>query len=261
MVLNKYRSVADPYLNAISERFISVHPNTLSAIAIICAIAGGFTIWAAGEYNDKLLLLAFLFIILNSLFDALDGYVARSTGLASKQGDLVDHVLDRYADAFIFGGITFSAYCHFGVGIIAMMGVFFTSYMGTQAMALGLDRNYGGILGRADRLGLLFVAMIAQMGWIAYSGDASVATLDIAGKPYPLTILEIFMVIVAIGGNFTALQRASAAWKDLKEVDDGPEEKASSKGSDGVTVEVESEGDPQTSEEEDDPPEGEEEDP
>ncbi|GAF93627.1 unnamed protein product, partial [marine sediment metagenome] len=130
MVLNKYRSAADPLLSAISKHFLGVHPNTLSAIAILCAIAAGFTIWAAGEYNDNLLLLAFLFIVLNSLFDALDGWVARYTGLASKQGDLVDHVLDRYADVFIFGGITFSAYCHYGVGIIGMMGVFFTSYMG-----------------------------------------------------------------------------------------------------------------------------------
>lgn len=261
MVLNKYRSTVDPYLGAISKRFIGVHPNTLSAIAIICAVAAGFTIWAAGEYNDNLLLLAFLLIVLNSLFDALDGWVARSTGLASKQGDLVDHVLDRYADAFIFGGITFSSYCHFGVGIIGMMGVFFTSYMGTQAMALGLHRNYGGIMGRADRLALLFGAMLVQWGWIAYSGDPSVATLDIAGNPYPLTILEIFMIIVAIGGNFTALQRASAAWKGLKEMDAGSEEKASPKGSDGVTVEVESEGDEPASEGEEDPSESEETDP
>jgi phosphatidylglycerophosphate synthase len=187
----------------------------------------------------------------------MDGWVARSTGLASKQGDLVDHVLDRYADAFIFGGITFSAYCHFGVGIIAMMGVFFTSYMGTQAMALGLHRNYGGIMGRADRLALLFGAMLVQWGWAAYSGEASVATLDIAGNPYPLTILEIVMIIVAMGGNFTALQRASGAWKGLKEMDDESEEKISSKGSDGVTVEVESEGDAQASEGEKDPPKSE----
>jgi len=256
MVLNKYRSTMDPYLGAISKRFMGFHPNTLSAIAIICAIAAGFTIWAAGEYNDNLLLLAFLFIVLNSLFDALDGWVARSTGLASKQGDLMDHVLDRYADAFIFGGITFSAYCHFGVGIIAMMGVFFTSYMGTQAMALGLHRNYGGIMGRADRLVLLFAAMLAQWGWIAYSGDAAVATLDIAGNPYPLTVLEIFMIIVAIGGNFTALQRGSAAWKGLKEMEEESDEETSSQGSDGVTVEVEGEDDKQASEGEKDPPEG-----
>jgi len=258
VVLNKYRSAADPLLSAISKHFLGVHPNTLSAIAILCAIAAGFTIWAAGEYNDNLLLLAFLLIVLNSLFDALDGWVARYTGLASKQGDLVDHVLDRYADVFIFGGITFSAYCHYGVGIIGMMGVFFTSYMGTQAMALGLDRNYGGILGRADRLALLFLAMLAQWVWAAYSGDATVATLDILGDPYPMTILEIFMIIVAIGGNFTALQRASAAWKGLKEKDDGSEEKASSKGSDGVTVEIETEVDNEMPEMEEDPTEGEE---
>ena len=38
-----------------------------------------------------------------------------------------------------------------------MTGVLMSSYLGTQAQAVGLKRNYGGILGRADRLVLLMV--------------------------------------------------------------------------------------------------------
>ena len=53
----------------------------------------------------------------SSLFDALDGKVARITDSSSARGDLLDHVFDRYSDIFILGGITFSPYCPMEVGL------------------------------------------------------------------------------------------------------------------------------------------------
>jgi hypothetical protein len=105
------------------------------------------------------------------------------------------------------------------VGLVAIFGVFFTSYMGTQGQAIGLDRNYGGILGRADRLGLLLLFTLAQWVYFAVTDEVNLVTLEILGTTYPLTLIEILMIIVAIGGNVTALQRGIAAWKDLKQME------------------------------------------
>ena len=220
MVLNKYRSAVDPIMRPIARKMEKVNPDTLSWLAIICAALAGYMFIAAGKHDHDLLLLALLFIILNAVLDALDGYIARFTGKASKLGDFLDHVLDRYADAFIFGGIAISIYCHYFVGLVAVFGVFFTSYMGTQGQAIGLTRNYGGILGRADRLALLLLFVILQWVYSAATDETYLVDLDLWGTVYSLSILEVFMIIVAIFGNLTALQRGVAAWKDLTEMED-----------------------------------------
>lgn len=219
MVLNRYRPVVDPILKDLARRMQGVNPNTLSWVAFSFAVLAGALFVVAGEVRHGILLLAFLAVGLNAVLDALDGYIARFTGKASRLGDFLDHVLDRYADAFIFGGIALSVYCHFTVGLLAVFGVFFTSYMGTQGQAVGLDRNYGGILGRADRLALLFIFILAQWVYIAVTDKVFLTTLDLWGTAYPVSALEVYMVIVAVGGNVTAIQRGTAAWKDMRRLE------------------------------------------
>jgi len=218
MVLNKYRSNVDPIMKPMARKLQKVNPDVLSWLAILFAVLAGYLFIAAWDHDHDLLLLAFVAIVLNSVLDALDGYVARFTGKASRLGDFLDHVLDRYADAFIFGGLAISGYCHTPVGIVAIFGVFFTSYMGTQGQAIGLTRNYGGILGRADRLALLLFFTLAQWAYFVVTDGVYLVTLEFWGTAYPVTLMEVFMVIVAIGGNITAIQRGTAAWKDLKQM-------------------------------------------
>ena len=64
---------------------------------------------------------------------------------------------------------------------------------------------------------LLFTLL--QWIYIAVTNDVYIVTLDLWGTAYPLTILEVFMIIVAIFGNITAIQRGTAAWKDIKEME------------------------------------------
>ena len=239
MVLNRYRSVADRFLTPIANRMLGVNPDTLSWLAFAFAVLAGVSFWAAGAYSHHLLLLAFLAILLNAGFDALDGWVARLSGTASKRGDFLDHVLDRYADAFIFGGIVLSAYCHFTIGLVGLLGVFFTSYMGTQSQALGLPRDYGGILGRADRLVLLLLATLGMWVWVVVADRDSLVSLSLGGGAYHITILEALVIWVAIAGHLTAIQRGRAAWRALSGMEQGADgtPETPEDGS-GVTVEV-----------------------
>ena len=77
-----------------------------------------------------------------------------------------------------------------------------TSYLGTQAQAVGLDRVYGGLLGRADRLVLIGIV----------GGVAAVVTDPIEG----LTVVGWLLVLFAVVGHFTALQRFYYAMGDLR---------------------------------------------
>lgn len=154
------------------------------------------------------LLLGAIMVGANGLLDALDGKVARLKPTESKRGDFVDHVIDRYADVFILAGIALGAHCSVFVGLFAIIGVMLASYMGTQAQALGLRREYRGILGRADRLALLIIVPIIQ--YILMALEVGIAE-DLLGY----SLIGWMMLYFGIAGNVTAVQRAHLIWKSL----------------------------------------------
>jgi archaetidylinositol phosphate synthase len=201
MTLDQYRSVADRILEpfvAVSVR-LGLTPNLVSVLAIgVAALAGG-VFYLAGE-TPILYLLGSGLVLANGLLDLLDGALARELSVASEGGDLLDHVLDRYADIFLLVGLA-AGVDQFGLGLAAVTGVLMTSYLGTQAQAVGLDRVYGGVLGRADRLAL--------------AGGTGVVAAFLTGTLYGLTLIGWLLVVFAVVGHLTALQRFYYAMGDL----------------------------------------------
>ena len=191
----------------VATRLIHVNPNAVSWTAFVAAVGAGIAFYLG---DRGFLGVALLLILVNSYLDALDGKIAKMAGKASARGDFLDHVLDRYADVFMLGGVAFNAmYSRLSVGTLALLGVLLTSYMGTQAQAVGQGRAYGGILGRADRLVLLFVGGLIQ--WIvAPSGGVQIGVGVLSFGP-----LEWFMVLFAALGNVTAAQRAVKIWRGI----------------------------------------------
>jgi archaetidylinositol phosphate synthase len=229
MVLNKYRGIANRILTPAARAFSGLDPNTISAVSLLFAFLAGIAfvfgdkssfedIFKPGEGHQIYIMLAIasICIFLNGFLDAVDGFVARMTGRSTKRGDLFDHAIDRYADIFILGGIMLSPYCDPVLGAFALIAVLMTSYMGTQAQALGCGRAYGGILGRADRLVILIVVPLLQM-WINYY-------IPSGRLPFPgmfrLTLLEFTMLWFFIAGNITAVYRGVQSWRELREQDE-----------------------------------------
>ena len=207
MVLDRYRKAADAFLVPVASRMLRVNPNLVSWIAFLAAVGAGISFFIGG---GGLLGLALALMLVASYLDALDGKIAKMAGKASVRGDFLDHVLDRYADVFMLGGIAFNAtYCRLGVGTLALLGVLLTSYMGTQAQAVGQGRAYGGVLGRVDRLVLLFFGGLIQL-LVAPSGGLVAGVGILQFGP-----LEWFMVLFAVLGNATAVQRAVGIWRGL----------------------------------------------
>lgn len=206
MVLNEYRDTADKILLPIAKKMSNINPNLISWMAFVFAVLSGASYFLSTTY---LVLLGGIFLGLNSLFDALDGKVAKITGQASIRGDFLDHTLDRYADIFIISGIVLGSLCRLWIGFFAILGVLMTSYMGTQAHAVGVSRNYGGIAGRADRLALLILTTITFV-ILSILGITSFKIMT-----FDLKIFEILMIWFAVTGNLTAVQRGIQTWKDL----------------------------------------------
>jgi len=208
MVLDGQRNKVDFALAPVAKRLINVNPNIISWIGLLLAFLSGLLLYLSFEQH-YLLLVGAAVVLISGYFDALDGKVAKLAGKASLKGDYLDHVFDRYADVFMIGGVAVSAWCNPYLGMLALVGVLLTSYLGTQAQAVGAPRLYAGLLGRADRVVLSTLFPIIQFVMILVGYPA----IEIAG--YSITWLEIMMLWFAVVGNLTAVQRGIITWRNL----------------------------------------------
>jgi archaetidylinositol phosphate synthase len=154
---------------------------------------------AAGD-EPLFYLLGAVLVFINGVLDLLDGGLARELDTDSEAGDLLDHVLDRYADIAIIVGLA-GGVEQYALGFAAVTGVLMTSYLGTQAEAVDLDRVYGGLLGRADRLAL--------------TGVVTAIAAFVQATQLGLTIVGWLLVVFAVVGHLTAVQRFYYAMRDL----------------------------------------------
>ena len=200
MTLDQYRSAADRLLGpwvSVADR-LGLSPDQVSVIAFLVAAAAAAA-FAVG--STALYVVGALLVLLNGWLDLVDGALARHQGIASDGGDFLDHVLDRYADVAVIGGLT-AGIGAYALGFAAVTGVLLTSYLGTQIQAVGIGREYGGLLGRADRLALIGVVGVVAA---AYS-EPIVAGLDVVG---------LLLALFAVVGHLTAVQRFLGARRDL----------------------------------------------
>jgi archaetidylinositol phosphate synthase len=193
VTLDQYRDYADRALKPLVDAAVAVGltPNGVSVLAILLAAGAGVAYWLAVP-GSMLYLVGAVLVFANGVFDVLDGMVARRTETASSAGDLIDHVLDRYADILLLVGLA-GGTGRFGIGLAAVTGVLMTSYLGTQAQAVGLTRVYGGLVGRADRLAIIGIV----------TAIAAFTTVELWG----LSLIAILLVFFAIVGHVTAVQR------------------------------------------------------
>lgn len=200
MTLDRFRPLADraltPFVDVADA--LGLTPDGVSVIAFLCALAAGgaFAVAEPAYYVGGAVL-----VFANGWLDLVDGALARRLEVSSPGGDLLDHVLDRYADVVIIVGLAAGADAYL-LGFLAVTGVLMTSYLGTQIQAVGLGREYGGALGRADRL-----ALVGAAGVVAAVRPGEL----VAGR----TVVELLLVAFAVVGHLTAFQRFYGAWSDL----------------------------------------------
>lgn len=202
MTLDRLRPVTNRLLEplVVAADRLGANPNRVSGVAVVVAAAAAGAFYL-GPTNRWLYLLGAVLVGLTGVLDLLDGALARYQQRDSPAGDFLDHVLDRYADVLLIAGLA-AGIEEYALGFLAVTGVLLTSYLGTQTQAVGLDRTYGGLLGRADRLALIGIA-----GGVAAIYPPSIGQY---------TVIGWLLVIFAVVGHATAVQRFVLAWRDLR---------------------------------------------
>ncbi len=141
----------------ITPNAISLASFGLSLLATGLFLVGHYAALAAGG----------LLAQLASVIDGCDGEVARLKYLGSDYGGWLDAVLDRYADAFLLGGLGAYAWQNGGgtlalvLAFLAITGSFLVSY--TADKYDGLMRERGGArfrIGRDVRVFLIFLGAL-----------------------------------------------------------------------------------------------------
>ncbi|MDE6765356.1 MAG: CDP-alcohol phosphatidyltransferase family protein, partial [Duncaniella sp.] len=103
--------VINPFVRLLIS--LGVTPNMVTTIGLLGNIAAAALLvyagykGAASDMNYDLVTWAGGIIILFSLFDMLDGQVARLGNMVSTFGAMYDSVLDRYCELFTLGGISY----------------------------------------------------------------------------------------------------------------------------------------------------------
>ena len=117
-------------------------------------------------------------LIAGTLFDGLDGTLARATDRVTAFGAFFDSSLDRAAEAAIYAGIVYSAAVlgdiHIVTAATLALGVgSLVSYVRARGEGLGVSAH-GGIAQRAERaivliLGLLAAGITAETNYLLYA--------------------------------------------------------------------------------------------
>ena len=202
MTLDQYRSHAKVYFDPLVAIAIRCRltPNFFTIAALVASAAAGILFFL------RLELWGIVAVALNAFCDAMDGAVAREMKAQSKRGDFLDHAVDRYADIFIITGIFAGGMVPWQIGVLALTGVLMSSYLGTQAQAVGVGRYYGGLLGRADRLVLILVVgiidLLVPMSWYVLG--------------FSLSWFGWLFVLFGIFGHITAFQRFAYVWAKVE---------------------------------------------
>ena len=176
-----------------------VHPDRITGAALVLSILGGAAFYLSG-WNQWLLLLIPPIAIGRTALNALDGLVATNTGLARPWGEVLNEFSDRLADVALFAGLMLAPGVSFPLGVATIVLMLLGSYLGTVAKAAGGRREYGGVMGKADRM--ILIALFSVVAVIV--GDAS--------------ILNFYLWIVFAGLVVTICQRARKIHDGLKSV-------------------------------------------
>ena len=133
---------------------LNIHPDAISYASVVAAAIAAVCFWKSGP-RPWLLLIAPLFCYLRLWFNMLDGMVALASGKASWRGEILNDLPDRISDVLIFAGAAHSGWMNPFVGYWAAIFALLTAYVGMFGQAVGVQREFSGVMSKPWRMVLL----------------------------------------------------------------------------------------------------------
>jgi CDP-diacylglycerol--glycerol-3-phosphate 3-phosphatidyltransferase len=187
-----------------AERLVGVFrdspltPNMLTLFGLVITAAGA-AVLGLGQ-----LFIAGVILLFAGLFDIFDGALARASGKVYRYGAFLDSTVDRYSEGLIYLGLLVffrGKTLQTVLVLLALAGSFLVSYVRARAQSLGFKCEVG-VLARPERVVIIVAGLLLD------------PILPIGG--YHL-VLTLALVVLAVGTNFTAVQRVFVVWQQNRE--------------------------------------------
>jgi phosphatidylglycerophosphate synthase len=190
-----------------------IHPNVVSYSSILASAAAGLCFWEAGAVPG-LLIPAVAFCYLRLWLNMLDGMVALASGQASRAGEIANELPDRISDVLIFVGVAHSSLCHPLSAYWAAIGALLVAYVGTLGQAVGVQREFSGLMAKPWRMVALHVGAWIMLAWLWW-GDGTV-------EPGDWTILDVTLLLIVAGCVQTMVIRLARILRALRRQEEEP---------------------------------------
>lgn len=141
---------------------LRIHPDVFSYASIVAALAACVLFWQSGTH-PRFLLLGVGFAFVRLWLNMFDGMVAVAAGKASKRGEIVNDLPDRFADVLIFGGIAHSGWCNTIIAYWVAIAAVVVAYVGLFGQAAGVQREFSGWMSKPWRMVALSIGAIITM--------------------------------------------------------------------------------------------------
>ncbi len=164
-----FRSTAR-YATALCVR-TSIHPDAISYASVVAAAIAAFCFWKSG-FHPALLFVAPLFCYLRLWFNMLDGMVAIASGKASWRGEILNDLPDRVSDVLIFAGVAHSGWMNPYLGYWAAIFALLTAYVGMFGQAVGVQREFSGVMSKPWRMVALHIGAWMTLGYFWWKSEA-----------------------------------------------------------------------------------------
>ena len=175
-----------PVVDMLSSK--GIHPNLITLSGFLLVAVGSLALY----YDLKVV--ALILLCGGAFLDAIDGAVARRSGVESEFGAFLDSTIDRFSDALPFIALSL-LYASIGevegvfLSFTSLVASFGVSYTKARAESLGVY-GIGGVFERTER-------------WL-------VLVIGIA-----LDMIPLALIVISVGGLATTLQRVYEVKKAL----------------------------------------------
>ena len=202
-------NIIDPLIKGMIK--CGITPNLVTFVGFVGnMVAAGMFIYAAGLAENQYAWIGYggWVLILSSLFDMMDGRLARVGNMSSTFGAFWDSTLDRYSELVSLGGLVGFYFALDGetwgldntvwgvVTLAAMIGSVMVSYVRARAEGLGLDCKVG-LMQRPERVVVLCVGAIVS----GFTGSGIAVCVAVA--------------LIALLANITAFWRIRHVYNQL----------------------------------------------
>jgi CDP-diacylglycerol--glycerol-3-phosphate 3-phosphatidyltransferase len=177
-----------------------VTPDMVTIAGTVGATASALIFFTQGRFfSGTLLVWAFV------MFDMVDGAVARSGGLTSRFGAVLDSSCDRIADAAVFGSLAWWFARHdqphlLAASLLCLVLGSLTSYIRARAEGMGMTANVG-IAERTERL----IIVLVGTGLTCW--------------PFRVPYVQAFALwLLVAASTITVGQRLASVWRQSREL-------------------------------------------